>query len=156
MDANAKFCRNCGALQKSPAVEETKLENPASAKSSSGAQTGQARSTGMALFGSFSIVAGILVGLQGVLFYVPGSTPVVYAFGTVFLTVGILSVALGYGYLRRRPWAWLLGVLAGALLVDDGVLLASLVPLEGGLATAFGAFAIVYTMRGNVKAHLED
>jgi hypothetical protein len=72
-----------------------------------------------------------------------------YAVGAVFTILGLLSVAVGYGLWKAKPWAWLLGLWAGAVFVVLGVL--GLWPL---ILVGIGSLLFYYFNREDLKRYL--
>jgi hypothetical protein len=73
------------------------------------------------------LIAGIwvtIIGIQGLVSPVgPHFTASEwYAVGAIFVVLGLLYLAVGYGLWKARPWAWLLGPWAGVVLVVLGAL----------------------------------
>jgi len=72
-------------------------------------------------------IAGIVVtviGIQGFVSPVGPHTSASgwYAVSAIFVIFGLLSVVVGYGLWKARPWAWLLGLWAGVVYVVLGAL----------------------------------
>ncbi len=72
-------------------------------------------------------VVGIWVTIIGIeLFVSPANSSTTatewYAVGAIYIILGLLSVAVGYGLWKARPWAWFLGLWAGVVYVLLGLL----------------------------------
>jgi len=72
-----------------------------------------------------------------------------YAVGAIFVVLGLLSVAVGYGLWKVRPWAWLLGLWAGVVYVVLGILASWLLVLVG-----IGSLIFYYFNRAGLKRYL--
>ena len=100
------------------------------------------------------LVAGIWVavsGIQGLVSPVGAGLTASewYAVGAIFTILGLLSVAAGYGLWKAKPWAWLLGLWAGAVFVVLGAL--GLWPL---ILVGTGSLIFYYFNRADLKRYL--
>ncbi len=100
-------------------------------------------------------IVGILMTASGVSSLVSpvghnASASLVYTFGAIYVILGVLSVAVGYGLWKARPWAWLLGLWAGVVYVVLGVFGLNLLYLLVGI----GNLAFYYFNRADLKGYL--
>jgi hypothetical protein len=99
-------------------------------------------------------IVGIVVAAIGIQSFVSPVGPKVsvsewYAVGAIFVILGLLSVVVGYGLWKARPWGWLLGWWAGAVYVVFGVLTSPLFVLVG-----IGSLVFYYYNRADLKRYL--
>ncbi|MGD0318855.1 MAG: zinc-ribbon domain-containing protein [Nitrososphaerales archaeon] len=119
--AGAKFCPNCAApmaFQQPRQADQTPPPSPGS---------GMTRPRGTRILILVDFIVGIVViiiGIQGLVSGVGPHTSATewYAVSAIFAIIGLLSVAVGYGLWKARPWAWLLGLWAGVVYVILGIL----------------------------------
>ena len=78
------------------------------------------------------------------------SAAFVFAVGDVYVVLGLLSVAVGYGLWKVKPWAWLLGLWAGVVYVVLGVLAQNPLLLLVGIVSLL----FYYFNRADLKGYL--
>ena len=88
-------------------------------------------------------IVGIVVTVLGI------QDIVVSPIGALIVIIGLLSVAVGYGLWKARPWAWSLGLWAGVVYVVFGVLASWLLVLVGIVNLLF-----YYLSRADLKRYL--
>lgn len=99
-------------------------------------------------------IVGIVVALDGIQSFISPVGPKVsasewYAVGAIFVILGLLSVAVGYGLWKARPWVWLLGLWGGVVYMVLGVLTSWLLVLVG-----IGNLLFFYYNRADLKRYL--
>lgn len=73
----------------------------------------QQRPLGVTILAVLAFIVGILGILGGIgLFALGGGWA---ALGAITLIIGILQLALGYGFWTLKPWAWMLGIALEAI-----------------------------------------
>jgi hypothetical protein len=88
-------------------------------------------------------IVGIVVAVLGILDLV--LSPI----GAFIAIIGLLSVSVGYGLWKAKPWAWPLGLWAGVVYVAFGVLASWLLVLVGIVNLLF-----YYFNRADLKRYL--
>ena len=149
MPPGAKFCPSCAtpmALQQSGQAVQTPSPPPASEMS---------RPRGKTIIMLIDFIVGIVVTVEGVHGLVSPvgqglSASLVYAVGATYVIIGLLSVAVGYGLWKVRPWAWPLGLWAGMVYLVLGVVFA--VPLI--LLVGIVSLVFYYYNRTSLKRYL--
>jgi len=77
-----------------------------------------------------------------------------YAVGAIVVIFGLLSVAVGYGLWKARPWAWLLGLWAGVVYVILGVLTLGVWTSWLFILVGIGSLLFYYFNRAGLKRYL--
>jgi len=136
----AKFCPNCSApLNPQPRGYDDQDLSPS-------LPLGITRPRGTGILALIDLVVGILVAALGAL----ASVNEFYAGGVIFAVLGMLSIFVGYGLWKARPWAWLLGLWDGAVYLVLGLLASS--PLI--IIVGIGNLAFYYFNRTDLRRFL--
>lgn len=72
--------------------------------------------------------------------------------GLIFLVLGILGIAVGWGFWKGSGWAWILGVVFYVIGIILGVVSLALGDLTSIVSIIIGALLVYYLFRPNVKA----
>ncbi len=156
MEAGAKFCPNCGsAISSAPA--QSQAESQVQPQPRTGGPKPPLTKPLMALgyaLGLVLLALGVVgMGASGV------SASALLLDLVIFLVVGFLDLAAGYGVMKGRRWlrngglvAGVASVLAGALFV---ITFSALLLLIGAFELVFGTALLVYLRRPQAKQYLE-
>ena len=153
MPAGAKFCPNCAAPMA--------FQQPGHAGQtpSPPLESGTSGPRGTRILMLVDFFVGVAVTLIGIQSFVSSDGSNVsasewYAVGAIVVIFGLLSVAVGYGLWKARPWAWLLGLWAGVVYVILGVLTLGVWTSWLFILVGIGSLLFYYFNRAGLKRYL--
>ena len=143
--SGAKFCPNCAAPVAQPigGAEQSASWQPRSAVS---------RPQGARFLMLLDFVVGTAFSVFGALVTASAHTAFALTFGSIIVVLGLLTIEVGYGLRKARPWAWLLGLWAAVVYIVLGILLVATV--LGLPMVVFGVLTVYCLTRAELKRYL--
>ncbi len=111
------------------------------------------RPLGVTIFAIIAFVGGIF-GLLGGAMILSGTTPEPLWLGYVVIIFAILGLALGFGFVTGKGWAWMAGLVIYILSIPLGlyeIYLGGAGVVGGIIRVVVGLIIIYYLMRPHVK-----
>ena len=106
MEANARFCWNCGVQLKPLFAPAPLLPHAAGVRRISIRPSGVTTLAVLYWLGAIVAILGGSAYVAGVLYFLPlGSTALLWIAGAVLIAIGILDVVIGWGLWSLRKWA---------------------------------------------------
>ena len=106
--------------------------------------------------GIFAIIGGAsIAALTGVMAAeaIPGIFGVIIGvFGGILIIMGILGVAVGWGFWKGKEWAWIIGLTFYIISIILSLVGAVQPPYTGIVGVIIGALLVYYLFRPNVKS----